>query len=96
MTHITNTPSIGIKVRDFMSSLQIEKLNLSANTENKSILIKKNPHLHPFSWFVTSDNGQLKLSGRILPSDIEIKLSGLKTGKYKFRTQGEVYEFNLA
>jgi len=96
MTRANNTSNLGQYIRDYMMPTQNRsQLNLVTNKENSSIIIKKNHHLHPFSWFITGINGQLKLSGRFLPNDLEIKLSGLETGQYQFRAQGEVFDFNL-
>lgn len=72
------------------------QLRIVAAEQGNTILIEENPHKHPFSWFLTHSSGKLFLSGRINTNDYKIRLLGLETGMYHFRTQGEVYEINVA
>lgn len=79
-----------------LQNLDRGQLRIVSAEKGNTILIEENPHKHPFSWFLTHSSGKLFLSGRIGRNDQKIRLLGLESGLYHFRTQGEVYEINVA
>lgn len=81
---------------NLLTRLQAQSLNILTNLSKKEIVIQDNPHKHPFSWFITTANGELFKSGRISDKNTTISIPDLKNGVYHFRTQGEIYELNVA
>jgi len=85
-----------MKRTNLITRLQAQSLNILTNVNKKEIVIKDNPHFHPFSWFLTTANGELFKSGRISDKETTISIPDLENGIYHFRTQGEIYELNVA
>jgi len=85
-----------MKRTNLLTRLQAQSLKILTNVNKKEIVISNNPHSHPFSWFLTTATGDIYKSGRIFDKETTISIPELENGIYHFRTQGEVYELNVA
>ena len=48
-----------------------------------------------YSWFLTDTEGNIYLSGCEKSKEVTIDINDIAEGKYRFRAQGEIFEFNV-
>lgn len=50
---------------------------------------------HRYSWFLTDTAGKVFLSGCEREKEVTIDIQNIEDGLYRFRAQGEIFEFNV-
>ena len=70
-------------------------LMVNPNLNTGELVVSNRSKTDKYSWFLTDVKGNIYLSGREKAKDVVIDINDIEAGRYSFRAQGEIFEFNI-
>ncbi len=70
-------------------------ITINPNLKKGELKVLNRSNTNKYSWFLTDTDGNIHRSGCEKTKEVTIDINDIEEGVYRFRAQGEVFEFNV-